>query len=383
MNEADIKISVIVPVYNVKDYLKKALDSVLNQTLKEFEVICIDDCSTDGSLDILREYKKKDERIVLIENKVNKGQGYSRNIALDIAKGDYIMMFDPDDWYEPDALEVAYNQITKYDNDLVVFNYFHYSEKYNKRMANDRHGEILRKYENGHSMNVRKDYFPYLGLHSSRIYKKSFLIDNDCRYTETRCGEDSIFVVKTTVLANSISFCHRMLYNYRIFDLKNKYRKRVIKDRVAKYSEPYENRLYTYNFIMSCDSGYYKKSYIVSYINGSIANFKEWKKRIPSSAHKMYGLLREAILKASSDFDLEEFKSEIKYSEVKNILRYDKYWKYNLVCNILPSIFSCKNKITSKNVHKIINIMGLKLKFRMKNVEMLDNYKYRKIKSAK
>ena len=77
-----IKISIIIPVYNTEKYLKKCLDSIINQTLKSLEIICIDDCSTDNSLNILKEYQLKDKRIKIIEQKENKGQGVARNLGL-------------------------------------------------------------------------------------------------------------------------------------------------------------------------------------------------------------------------------------------------------------------------------------------------------------
>lgn len=114
-----IKISVIIPVYNVEEYLKECLDSVINQTLKEIEIICIDDCSTDSSYSILEEYAKKDSRIVLIKNKENMGVGYNRNIGIKEAKGEYIGFIDSDDYISEDYYENLYNTAKKYNSDVV------------------------------------------------------------------------------------------------------------------------------------------------------------------------------------------------------------------------------------------------------------------------
>ena len=92
------KVSVIIPVYNTEKYLKKCLDSVCNQTLSDIEIICIDDCSTDNSLNILKEYTLKDNRIKLIEFKENKGAAVARNTGIDEAKGEYIGFIDSDDY---------------------------------------------------------------------------------------------------------------------------------------------------------------------------------------------------------------------------------------------------------------------------------------------
>lgn len=92
-----IKASIILPVYNVEKYLPRCLDSLLNQTLNELEFICIDDGSTDKSLDILRRYARKDSRFIIVTQE-NQGSGVARNKGLQLAKGKYIAFLDPDDW---------------------------------------------------------------------------------------------------------------------------------------------------------------------------------------------------------------------------------------------------------------------------------------------
>ncbi|WP_086239279.1 glycosyltransferase [Campylobacter devanensis] len=113
--------SIILPIYNVELYLKECLDSLINQTLKDIEIICIDDKSTDNSLSILKEYANYDNRIIILEQEINQGPGVARNRGIDIAKGDYIMFCDPNDWYELDACEICYDKISKGDNDIAFF----------------------------------------------------------------------------------------------------------------------------------------------------------------------------------------------------------------------------------------------------------------------
>ena len=92
-------ISIIVPVYNSELYLKKCLDSIISQTYKNIEIICIEDHSSDDSLRILREYEKKDQRIKVIQ-KANEGVSLARNAGLDVARGDYVLFVDSDDWID-------------------------------------------------------------------------------------------------------------------------------------------------------------------------------------------------------------------------------------------------------------------------------------------
>ena len=112
-----VKVSVIIPVYNVEPYLKQCMDSVVGQTLKDIEIICVDDGSTDNSLDILREYAAEDSRIQIIEQK-NAGAGAARNNGMRYATGKYLSFLDSDDFFEPRMLEKAYDLAEKDQADL-------------------------------------------------------------------------------------------------------------------------------------------------------------------------------------------------------------------------------------------------------------------------
>ena len=122
-------ISIIIPVYNSEKLLKQCLDSVLNQTLNNIEIICVDDGSTDNSFEILKEYEKKDNRVIALTQK-NSGAGVARNKGVEIAKGKYIAFIDSDDWIEHDALEKLYNNIENNDSDMVLFNSIEHKPDY-------------------------------------------------------------------------------------------------------------------------------------------------------------------------------------------------------------------------------------------------------------
>lgn len=113
------KVSIIVPVYNCEKYLKDCLDSLVNQTLKDIEIICVNDGSIDNSLDILNTYAQKDSRIVLI-NQENQGQSCARNKAMKIANGEYIAFVDADDWIDLDFFEKLYNEASKNCCDIAA-----------------------------------------------------------------------------------------------------------------------------------------------------------------------------------------------------------------------------------------------------------------------
>ena len=115
------KISVVITIYNKEKYLSECIDSIINQTLKDIEIICVNDGSTDNSLSILKKYALKDDRIKIID-KENEGQGYARKVGLDNASGDYILFCDSDDKYEPnDAFEKLLFLINKFNSDIIIF----------------------------------------------------------------------------------------------------------------------------------------------------------------------------------------------------------------------------------------------------------------------
>ena len=123
-----VKVSVILPIYNVENYLKQCLDSVTNQTLKDIEIICVNDGSTDNSLKILKEYAKKDNRFIILDEN-NQGAGISRKKGIDISKGEFIYLMDSDDYINNNLLELTYNSGIKHASDIVFFKARYYNEK--------------------------------------------------------------------------------------------------------------------------------------------------------------------------------------------------------------------------------------------------------------
>ena len=120
----NIKISIIIPVYNTGKYLEKCLNSVISQNLREIEIIIINDCSTDNSLNIIEKYKKIDNRIILINKEKNEGLSAARNSGLEISKGEYILHIDSDDWIEQNYFKDMYEIAIKYEADMVISDYY-------------------------------------------------------------------------------------------------------------------------------------------------------------------------------------------------------------------------------------------------------------------
>ena len=152
------KVSVIIPVYNTEKYLKKCLDSIVAQTLQDIEILCIDDGSTDSSLEILWEYARKDARFKIYQNLENKGLSYTRNVGMDHACGEYIQFVDSDDWIEPDTMERLYT--TANDNQLDLLKYL--SNRLKKDLFSD---SIANKvFPTGRDMLISLICQPYSGV---------------------------------------------------------------------------------------------------------------------------------------------------------------------------------------------------------------------------
>ena len=207
------KLSVVVPIYNVEQYLKKCLDSIVNQTLADIEIICVNDGSTDNSLDIINEYAKNDNRIVVI-NKKNSGLGAAYNSGLEIAKGEYIGFVEPDDYISPNMYEELYN-CTYCKPDFVKSDYFQVKDNTVTR-ANLFKGFTSKNYK---STELQILMFRVLS-HWSAIYKKAFLEKYDIKYSETPGAsyQDIGFARKAYFCADNIYLKNEPYYFYRIHE---------------------------------------------------------------------------------------------------------------------------------------------------------------------
>ena len=214
------KVSIIVPVYNVERYLKECLDSVINQTLKEIEIICVEDCSTDNSLSILEEYAKSDSRIKVIRNETNKGLSTVRNIAMAEATGEYIAFLDSDDYVDLSTYEKAYNLAKKNDLDCVLFK---------TSTVDDKTGEIkdnldyfaLKPFEgfekpifnNKDTVDFTCNICVQVG---SKLLRREFLQQHNITFPDGLIFEDEPFFYNFYLNADKISLLDENLYYYRV-----------------------------------------------------------------------------------------------------------------------------------------------------------------------
>lgn len=189
MENTGCKVSVIVPVYNVEKYLRKCVDSILNQSYKNLEIILVDDGSKDSSSDICDEYKAKDDRVIVI-HKVNGGLSDARNAGLDIASGDYITFIDSDDFYARDAIENLLSGASDNKADIVCMGLTHVRSDYSIDLCDKPQAEIISSRElfcricNGETDTPA----------CAKLFKKSII--GERRFKKGRLNEDFLFLLQ-------------------------------------------------------------------------------------------------------------------------------------------------------------------------------------------
>lgn len=212
-----LKVSVIVPVYNVEKYIAECITSILEQTYEQLELILVDDCSADNSFSICQSYAEKDARIVLLRNAVNSGVSFSRNHALEHATGEYILMVDSDDWIEKNCIELMVNAIEHTNADACACG--HIKEYENSHEAD--HIRIIDKEQvlsNTQILNcAMRKKAPFVGYIWSKLYRKRMIDINNLRFdTDISLCEDSLFNYSYFDTTKDCVLIAECLYHYRI-----------------------------------------------------------------------------------------------------------------------------------------------------------------------
>lgn len=214
---ADIKVSVIIPVYNAQMYLRKCLDSIIDQTLRDIEIICVDDGSTDGSWNILEEYRARDCRIELIRQE-NSGAGAARNRGLDAARGIYLSFLDSDDFFEPDMLELSYAKALEENSDIVVFGadiYWNDSGQYESVRWMLQKKRLPETHPFSGTDIQGNPFRAFIGWAWDKLFKTAFIKAGNYRFQEQRTTNDLLFVYSAIVDANRISLLDKVLAHQR------------------------------------------------------------------------------------------------------------------------------------------------------------------------
>lgn len=211
MTENEIKVSVIIPIYNVEKYLRQNLQSVAEQTLKDIEIICVDDGSTDSSFDIVKEFAASDSRFIPVQQK-NAGAGAARNNGLRRARGKYLSFLDSDDFFEKDMLETAYNKAEETRADFVVFNSDQYleDEKHFKAVSWVVRYAELPPYQPFNRRSITDNIFKvFVGWAWDKLYNREWVLENKLWFQEQRTSNDLLFVFSAVATAKRIAYVEK------------------------------------------------------------------------------------------------------------------------------------------------------------------------------
>lgn len=255
------QISVIIPIYNVKEYIKECLDSLQRQTFKDFEIICIDDCSTDGTSRILEEYADTNNGIKVYKNEVNMGAAESRNNGLQYARGKYVIFLDSDDIFHDDLLEKLYFSCEKNNSQAAFCMYEVFDQEHSSRIA-----ELYPKHlaESIDSSN-RYLLFEYMVFFPcNKLVLKELLEREDITFQNIKNANDVYYSLMVTTMAERVSLVKEGLISYRtnrkgnlseyrdtqktyLIDAFEKYLKTITKRNWLKR----DNQVYVFDMIVS------------------------------------------------------------------------------------------------------------------------------------
>lgn len=338
------KFSIILPVYDVEPFLIQCLNSIVNQSLPDFEVICINDGSKDNSLKILNQYADKDKRFIIISQE-NQGQGVARNKGLEIATGEYVIFVDPDDWIELDALEQIYKTFNVTKAEVIEFNYREYND-YSGKTKNHNHAKIIRKNFNYdlslvpyyNWQNVKKGCLSKLDMHVwSRAYSLSFIKRANAVFSPTKHGEDHLFACVVVLNAKKIQYLDKYLYTYRC---RNGSAVNSISNNnfgIFQNCELLKDYLIKHNFFDELKEEFQK--YQITVLGWHYHN-------LPEESVEKYEAMCKKMLSP------KDYKQMIYKSRRKN--------------TFLESFFSLKNERKLGIKYKVITILGIKIKLKPK-----------------
>jgi len=211
------KVTIVIPVYNVEKYLRECLDSVVNQTYKNIEIICVDDGSTDTSFEILKEYAGRDNRLVIVQQQ-NQGAAVARNYGLMLATGGYVLFLDSDDIFHLELVEKTLFKAQQFDADIVVYKALSFNTETGKQIAlNDGVSKFTKyQYKTFSATDVPNEIFnSFLTAAWNKLFKKEFILNNRIEFQNIKRTNDLYFTNKALILAERIIILDEYLLYYR------------------------------------------------------------------------------------------------------------------------------------------------------------------------
>lgn len=206
--------SIIVPMYNVEQYLDKCIQSIVSQTVSDYEVILVNDCSTDRTLEIAQSWKDRFDRIKIINKPKNSGLSDTRNVGMDVSKGDYIVFVDSDDYIENGALEVFYRIINGYAPDIIYAGFIKENEQGVKKHKFGFISESERIYSSQDYMRSELKHRNLFAGAQFGIYRRDMLINNRLYFKSGILHEDEEWTPRVLMKAKSVYLSNNYFYHY-------------------------------------------------------------------------------------------------------------------------------------------------------------------------
>ena len=334
-------VSVIMPVYNGETYLRQCLDSVVNQTLKEIEIICVDDGSSDRSVEILKEYAAKDERVMVLQQ-ANAGAGAARNNGLSKASGKYLSFLDSDDFFETDMLEKAVEKIAADRADFLVFRCDHYLNDTNtfKKAAYTLKKQTLPPYTPFNFRQITDNVFKaFVGWAWDKVYDREFVMKHNLKFQEQRTSNDMLFVFSALVLAKRITYLDTVLAHQRRNNGES------LSNTREKSWFCFYNALKALRDVLK-EKGLYeelKKDFVNYAVHFSLWNLNT----ITGECYeKLYTKLHEEWFEELevTGHDEAYFYNKTEYKQLADILRYD-FKEYNTKLSVVIPVYNAEKYI--------------------------------------
>ena len=334
-------VSVIMPVYNGETYLRQCLDSVVNQTLKEIEIICVDDGSSDRSVEILKEYAAKDERVMVLQQ-ANAGAGAARNNGLSKASGKYLSFLDSDDFFETDMLEKAVEKIAADRADFVVFRCDHYLNDTNtfKKAAYTLKKQTLPPYMPFNFRQITDNVFKaFVGWAWDKVYDREFVMKHNLKFQEQRTSNDMLFVFSALVLAKRITCLDTVLAHQRRNNGES------LSNTREKSWFCFYNALKALRDVLK-EKGLYeelKKDFVNYAVHFSLWNLNT----ITGECYeKLYTKFHEEWFEELevTGHDEDYFYNKTEYKQLADILRYD-FKEYNTKLSVVIPVYNAEKYI--------------------------------------
>lgn len=355
-----VKISVIVPIYNVEIYLEECLDSILNQTLRDIEIICVNDGSTDSSLTILKEYAQKDNRIKIIDKK-NSGYGHSMNVGIDNAMGKYIGIVEPDDYIKSTMYEELYNLAETYNVDLIKADFYRFTGSgKNLKLTYNQLSKDKSYYNKVLDPKDNIEVFKFIMNTWCGIYNRDFLNKYHIRHNETPGAsfQDNGFWFQTFCWAKKMYFVNKPFYMNRRDNVNSSVHNR---EKVYCASEEYK---YIKNFLDK--NPRLKSRYIYIYSLKKFHNYNFTMKRIGEEYYlEFLRYFSNDFRKAKDNNELDKnYFTEYEWKILNEIINspdkyYKKYYCGFKIYRYIDYLFKIKERFRSEG---FVNVLKRLLK---------------------